>query len=592
MTRHFSAGGRVLRAQWRVPSPSPWPPAAIPRYGARHELRRALRRPEGRRPEPGHRRPLLRHAAGPVRRRRHQGRGHRRRRLGAHARARATATIPPIRSSAISARRSIAVDLKTRGRQAGRCGGCSRAPTSSSKASGRASSSRLGFDYDAVAAREPRLLYLSISGFGQTGPLAERPAMDPVLQAYTGLMIENRGEDGIPHRVPVIVVDMSTALYAFQALSAALYARRDETRGRYIEASLMQAATALQSIRLMACHLEGGAMKPGGAPGGVFKIADGWMSIAGHQRPRLARPVRGDADAGAGRRSALRHAGRCGSPTTSRSTPSCGRRSRREPWAVWSKRLTEARPDARAAEQLRRVPGPAARARDRPDPVAHPGRLQPAGARSPPCPACCRQAEGTPRGTAPVTGQHTAGCPGRARLCRATRSTRCWRKARSRRHDDCAARKPSSSARWASSAATSSSRLLAEGDWQVVGLSRRPRRQRRRATATSPSICSTRKDVDAQAGRAEGRHAHLLRRLSGRRPAAAAGYASNIAPNRDMLVNAVTAIDRASRALHARGAGHRHQVLRLASRAASRRRRARAIRATCRPTTTSTRSTG
>src|SRR6266404_1576809 len=138
---------------------------------------------------------------------------------------------------------------------------------------------RLGFDYEAVAAREPRLLYVAISGFGQTGPLAERPAMDPVLQAYTGLMIENRGEDGIPHRVPVIVVDMSTALYAFQALSAALYARRDETAGRYIDVSLMQAATALQSIRLIACHLEGGTMKPGGAPGGVFRIADGWMSL-------------------------------------------------------------------------------------------------------------------------------------------------------------------------------------------------------------------------------------------------------------------------------------------------------------------------
>jgi crotonobetainyl-CoA:carnitine CoA-transferase CaiB-like acyl-CoA transferase len=138
---------------------------------------------------------------------------------------------------------------------------------------------RLGFDYEAVSAREPRMLYVSISGFGQTGPLAERPAMDPVLQAYTGLMTENRGEDGIPHRVPVIVVDMSTALYAFQAVSAALYARRDETRGRYIDVSLMQAATALQSIRLMACHLEGGAMKPGGAPAGVFKTADGWMSI-------------------------------------------------------------------------------------------------------------------------------------------------------------------------------------------------------------------------------------------------------------------------------------------------------------------------
>ena len=130
--------------------------------------------------------------------------------------------------------------------------------------------------------------------------------MDPVLQAYTGLMSENRGEDGIPHRVPVIVVDMSTALYAFQALSAALYARRDETRGRYIDVSLMQAATALQSIRLMACHLEGGTMKPGGAPGGVFQTADGWMSILAHQRPRLEEPVRGDGHAGARRRSALR----------------------------------------------------------------------------------------------------------------------------------------------------------------------------------------------------------------------------------------------------------------------------------------------
>ena len=78
---------------------------------------------------------------------------------------------------------------------------------------------RLGFDYEAVAAREPRILYLSISGFGQHGPLVGRPAMDPVLQAFTGLTGENHGEDGIPHRVPVIPVDMVTSLYAFQALS-------------------------------------------------------------------------------------------------------------------------------------------------------------------------------------------------------------------------------------------------------------------------------------------------------------------------------------------------------------------------------------
>ena len=81
---------------------------------------------------------------------------------------------------------------------------------------------RLGFGYEAVSEREPRILYVSVSGFGQTGPLADRPAMDPVLQAFTGLMVDNKGEDGIPHRVPFVVIDMSTALYAFQALSAAL----------------------------------------------------------------------------------------------------------------------------------------------------------------------------------------------------------------------------------------------------------------------------------------------------------------------------------------------------------------------------------
>ena len=265
---------------------------------------------------------------------------------------------------------------------------------------------RLGFDYDSVAAREPRLLYLSISGFGQSGPLSERPAMDPVLQAYTGLMIENRGEDGIPHRVPVIVVDMSTALYAFQALSAALYARRDETRGRYIEASLMQAATALQSIRLMACHLEGGTMRPGGAPGGVFRIADGWMSmVAINDRdwralcvamqmpaladdPRFATPAKRLAESDA-LYAVMRPA------------------LAAEPWSVWNKRLTEAR---LMHERLNSY----AEFLDQPH-VRETGLIQwltQAGLNRPvPVPALPgmqRQFEGTPRGTAPVPGQHTA----------------------------------------------------------------------------------------------------------------------------------------------------------------------------------------
>ena len=137
---------------------------------------------------------------------------------------------------------------------------------------------RLGFGYEAVSKREPRILYLSVSGFGQTGPLSGRPAMDPVLQAFTGLMIDNKGEDGIPHRVPFVVIDMSTALYAFQALSAALYARRDEPRGRRIEVSLLQAASAMQVIRMMMVYLEGEQIRRA-MPSGVFKTADGWLQF-------------------------------------------------------------------------------------------------------------------------------------------------------------------------------------------------------------------------------------------------------------------------------------------------------------------------
>ncbi len=138
---------------------------------------------------------------------------------------------------------------------------------------------RLGYGYEAVSAVSPRILYLSVSGFGQVGPFAERPAMDPVLQAFTGLTIENKGEDGIPHRVPVIPIDMMTAMYGFQAVSAALYARRDEKRGKFIEVSLMQAAALLQSVRMMASHLEGGEILSAAAPSGIFRAADGWINI-------------------------------------------------------------------------------------------------------------------------------------------------------------------------------------------------------------------------------------------------------------------------------------------------------------------------
>lgn len=138
---------------------------------------------------------------------------------------------------------------------------------------------RLGFGYAAVAAFNPRILYVAVSGFGQGGPLAERPGMDPVLQAFTGLIDANRGVDGIPHRVPIIPLDMCTALYGFQAIAAALYARRDAAQGRYIDASLLQSGAALQIVRMMATWLEGGEMRPGLTPAGIYPTADGWIHL-------------------------------------------------------------------------------------------------------------------------------------------------------------------------------------------------------------------------------------------------------------------------------------------------------------------------
>ena len=138
---------------------------------------------------------------------------------------------------------------------------------------------RLGFDFEAVSALAPGVIYLSISGYGQSGPLREKPAMDPILQAYTGFMANNRDTFGTPQRAGPIIVDMTTALYAYQAVSAALYARRDDPRPRHIDASLMSGAANLQSVRMMSTDLEQREPQPGFTPGGVFPCHESHIQI-------------------------------------------------------------------------------------------------------------------------------------------------------------------------------------------------------------------------------------------------------------------------------------------------------------------------
>ncbi len=140
---------------------------------------------------------------------------------------------------------------------------------------------RLGLSYDAVREVNPKVVYASVSGFGQTGPWRERPAVDGLIQAFSGMMIMNRTPDGAPHRLGMVAVDGLTGLYAFQAISAALMRQVRFGRGSYIDASLMQAAAAYQAAKIIEHHAEDGKPEPLYVPAGMVRTADGHMVVSG-----------------------------------------------------------------------------------------------------------------------------------------------------------------------------------------------------------------------------------------------------------------------------------------------------------------------
>jgi crotonobetainyl-CoA:carnitine CoA-transferase CaiB-like acyl-CoA transferase len=102
---------------------------------------------------------------------------------------------------------------------------------------------RLGLGYPALSVLNPRLVYVSISGFGQEGPNVALPCTDSVAQAYSGMAAINIGGDGAPHRIGTTIIDALTGLYAAQAVGPALYARERKGVGRRIAVSLATFAT-------------------------------------------------------------------------------------------------------------------------------------------------------------------------------------------------------------------------------------------------------------------------------------------------------------------------------------------------------------
>lgn len=147
---------------------------------------------------------------------------------------------------------------------------------------------RFGLDYDSVRRDNPDVIYASTSGFGPDGPNRDLPVTDMVMQGFTGWMSINRDKDGTPQRIGMVAIDVLTGLYGYHAVSTALYKRATQGVGAHIEISLMEAAGAFQASVILANHLEGGELRPLGAPIGTYRTADGYINMNARSQEQFA----------------------------------------------------------------------------------------------------------------------------------------------------------------------------------------------------------------------------------------------------------------------------------------------------------------
>ena len=145
---------------------------------------------------------------------------------------------------------------------------------------------RLGIDYETIKAFNPRIVYASISGFGQDGPLSNRPGFDQIAQGMGGLMSITGAPGGGPMRVGIPIADLTAGGFAAQGVLLALIGREKTGEGQWVQTSLLQAQIAMldfQATRwLMDSHVpqQAGNNHPTSIPTGVFETSDGFINIA------------------------------------------------------------------------------------------------------------------------------------------------------------------------------------------------------------------------------------------------------------------------------------------------------------------------
>src|SRR6202163_3489480 len=145
---------------------------------------------------------------------------------------------------------------------------------------------RLGIDYKVLRKVNPKLVYASISGFGQTGPYADRPGFDQIAQGMGGLMSITGLPGQGPVRVGIPIADLSAGLFCALGILVALLERETSGKGQRIETSLLQAQIFMLDFQASRFLTEGEVPKQAGnnhptsIPTGVFKTKDGHLNIA------------------------------------------------------------------------------------------------------------------------------------------------------------------------------------------------------------------------------------------------------------------------------------------------------------------------
>ncbi len=146
---------------------------------------------------------------------------------------------------------------------------------------------RLGLGWEELSALNPRLVYCSISGFGQTGPYAPRGGFDRIAQGMSGLMSVNGEEDGTPLPVPLPVADIGAGMFAAIGILAALQARERTGRGQAVDTSLLETPIAwavYEAAQYLVTGVVPSRLGQGhrtNAPYQAFRTADGWINLGG-----------------------------------------------------------------------------------------------------------------------------------------------------------------------------------------------------------------------------------------------------------------------------------------------------------------------